>query len=519
MASEHAAGATIGRYVVLERIAAGAMGVVLAAYDPKLDRKIALKLLHPGLDVGTGTSGGVARLIREARALAKLSHPNVVTVHDADVVGDQVFIAMEFVDGSNLAAWWRQRERSWPEIVDVLAHAGRGLAAAHAAGLIHRDFKPENVLVGVDGRVRVVDFGIARAPGLLSRGDGGRSAPPSEPEQRPEDGAAILRTTERGDGAATDDAWARASARLTRTGALLGTPAYMAPEQHLGLAIDARTDQFSFCMTLYEALYGVLAFEGSSVAALAMNVTHGRLREPPARSSVPPWLRRAVLRGLSTDPEERWPSMDALLAELAREPKRRLVRRVGVAAFAGVAVLAVAWPTSSRSAACAGAERHLDGVWDDDTRQVVDQAFVATELPFAHAATATTATALDAYTTEWVEAHRAACEATHVHGEQSMDLLDRRMACLDGRLRRVAALTRVLARADAEVVGRAADAVGALPGLEPCRDVDALLRADVPLSGDARRTADEADAVLAEAEALRAAGKFDAARVAVASAV
>ncbi len=508
-------GGTIGRYVAIERIGGGAMGVVYAAYDPKLDRKIAVKLLHPDPPCESGTGGTAARLIREARALARLSHPNVVAVYDADILDDRVFIAMEFVDGTSLAEWMRARPRSWREVVDVFVHAGRGLAAAHAVGLVHRDFKPENVLVGrsvgsleertagIGARVQVVDFGIARAPGPANDSMPPRGSVPTDESER------------------KDPSWQRGSDRLTRTGAAVGTPAYMAPEQHLGRDVDARSDQFSFCAAMHEALYGVLPFEGSSVAALAMNVTNGTMREPPARSSVPSWLRRVIVRGLATDPDARYPSMGALLRELSHDPARRR-RRVAVlgAGIFGIGLLGWTTAFDDRVAdPCAALERHLVGVWDDTVRSEVERAFTATALPFASRSWETVSTRLDELTTAWVAMRREACQATHVHGEQSSDLLDRRMACLQGRLRRVSALTHLLARADAEIVASSIDAVDALPALEPCADAQALLGAEAPASGARGAALDEADAALAQAEALRTAGKYDEAEPAAADAV
>jgi hypothetical protein len=266
-------GATVGRYVILDPVGAGGMGVVYAAYDPELDRRVALKLLSPGR---SGGEPGRLRLLREAQALARLAHPNVVTVHDAGTFGERVFVALELVEGETLRRWLRAEPRPWREVLARFLPAGRGLAAAHAAGLVHRDFKPENVLLGQDGRVRVADFGLAKAL--------------EEPEE----------------------AW----------GAAPGTPAYMAPEQRRGMAADARSDQFSFCVALHEALYG----ERPSA------------RETPAGTQVPGWLRDVVLRGLKANPEERYPAMDDLLRDLERDPaavRRRWLAAAAIVILAG----------------------------------------------------------------------------------------------------------------------------------------------------------------------------------------
>ncbi|MCB9701177.1 MAG: SUMF1/EgtB/PvdO family nonheme iron enzyme [Myxococcales bacterium] len=303
-------GATIGRYVVLSRLGSGGMGVVYAAYDPELDRKVALKLLK----AGQGDAAGRARLLREAQAMAKLAHPNVVAVHDVGTVDDQVFIAMEFVQGTTLSRWLWQKPRSWAQIVELSLAVGRGLAAAHRAGLVHRDLKPENVMVGDDGRVRVMDFGLARVDGRALAG----STPLADSSARPREAALDL--------------------DLTRTGAMLGTPMYMAPEQWEGGETDPRTDQFAFCVVLWEALYGERPFGGGTVAALSHAVTNGIISAPSDPSRAPPWLRRALERGMTLIPDERWPSMDALLAELGRD-RRSPLARIALAGAVGLALI------------------------------------------------------------------------------------------------------------------------------------------------------------------------------------
>ena len=243
-------GATLGRYVVLDLLGAGGMGVVHTAYDPELDRKVALKLLR------TDHAVGRARLLREAQALARLAHPNVVAVHDVGATEQHVFIAMEFIHGVTLARHLEAHTLAWPEVLELFVAVGRGLAAAHAAGLVHRDLKPDNVMVGGDGRVRVLDFGLARAS--LARSDAGEESPT----------ASALDVS------------------LTHPGKLLGTPKYMAPEQWLAVAVDARTDQFALCVMLWHALFGEPPFAGDSVPALMRNVVEGRLSAPsrPARA-------------------------------------------------------------------------------------------------------------------------------------------------------------------------------------------------------------------------------------------
>ncbi len=306
----------IGRYRVLEKIGQGAMGVVYAAIDEQLGRKLALKVLHP---VSGGDAVGRARLLREAQAMARLRHDNVVLVydvgtHDPGTEREQVFLAMELAPGVTLDVWLRTAPRAWQDVLAVFLQAGRALAAAHAAGVLHRDFKPENVLVDTSGRARVLDFGLARALASAAAGEG--EADPGDSLSEP----------------------------LTRTGSILGTPAYMAPEQLRGEKTDARADQFSFCVALYEGLYGERPFTGVPRFA-AVRVTH-----VPKDSRIPDGLRRVVLRGLSNDPAQRWPDMDALL--LAATPpavrRRWIIAAAGLAGCAGLGL--GAWRLAGMSA-------------------------------------------------------------------------------------------------------------------------------------------------------------------------
>jgi serine/threonine protein kinase len=260
------------------------MGVVVSAHDVALDRKVAIKVVRPDR-LAAEPEQGRARLLREAQAMARVSHPNVLTVHEVGTVDQDVFVVMEFVEGETLAAWMAGGPRPWRDVVRMFERAGRGLAAAHRAGLIHRDFKPENVLVTADGEVRVADFGLALSPGC-------RSAP-------------------------TATALALS---LTRTGSVLGTPIYMSPEQHRGEEVDARSDQFSFCVALYEALCGCRPFAGDSSGELLAAITERRLTAPVR--AVARWLRAAVHRGLRPLPADRWPDMEALVDALSRDPAR-----------------------------------------------------------------------------------------------------------------------------------------------------------------------------------------------------
>ena len=327
-------GAPIGRFVVRRVIGVGAMGMVYAAEDPELGRQVALKLLHPG-EPGAAAAPSTLparRVMREARLAARVSHPNVVSIYEVGSFGEQVFIAMELVKGRSLRAWLDARPRSLVDILDVMVAAGRGLAAAHDVGLVHRDFKPDNVLVGEDGRARVGDFGLARR----RRGGDGR--------------VRRARTTRRPLSGSLEAAAPHAS----RAGRVAGTPAYMAPEQHAGLHTDPRTDQFSFCVALYEALYRQRPFAGETHAEIAAEVAAGRLRPPPPGSRVPTSLHRIVERGLSVRPGDRFASMGELLDALGRDRTRSLRAWAYVALVALVAVatgLAADWVARERTLA------------------------------------------------------------------------------------------------------------------------------------------------------------------------
>jgi serine/threonine protein kinase len=309
----------VGRYSVLRRLGRGGMSTVYRAYDPELDRQIALKLVTSWDE---SDAEGPARLVREARAMAKITHPNVAAVYDVGLVDDGVYIAMELIEGPTLEAWTSATPRPWTEILRMYLLAGRGLAAAHEAGLVHRDFKPDNVMVGLDDRPRVLDFGLARPAAtddedeLLLPDESSVPMSRSQPLPQPsswDSASSGLRPT-LGPQTASISGSFDLSIAVTRTGIVTGTPAYMAPEQHLGELGGPASDQFAFCVALWEALYRQRPFAGESFFEVADAIVEGRLLQPPSHPRIPGWITNLLERGLAREPEQRHPSMRSLLA-------------------------------------------------------------------------------------------------------------------------------------------------------------------------------------------------------------
>jgi eukaryotic-like serine/threonine-protein kinase len=477
-------GDAIDRFTVLEPLGVGGMGVVVSAFDPVLDRKVAIKVLRPDR-LTRDPEKGRARLLREAQAMARLSHPNVISVYEVGTLDDQVFVAMELVEGETLSAWQGREARPWREVVRVFAQAGDGLAASHRAGLVHRDFKPDNVLVSAGGEVRVTDFGLA-----------GVSA------NTPEDAAML-------------------SAPLTRTGAMMGTPAYMSPEQHRGEEADARSDQFSFCVSLYEALYGVRPFAGKTATEVLEAIVAGRLT--PSRKEAPRRLRSLIARGLSVRPDERWPSIDALLAALRRDPAAG--RRRWLVGGVLVATLLVAGRLSlSRDDPCPAPEQQLAAVWGQERVARVRARLLALDPAQGAVRFAAAARMVEPFARAWRDMHVSSCQATRVRGEQSDSLFDLRSRCLNRRLSELDGSTGLLL--SAATPEQLDGAIAGLAGLEPvavCGD-EAALAAELaaPAAPAARATAerlaDRIQKVSIEERAGRLVGLPDKARALVAEA-
>ncbi len=471
----------IGRFRILGRLGAGGMGVVYSAYDPELDRKVALKLLRPDLaeDASRG-SKGTSRLQREAQAMARLNHPNVVTVHEVGRHGAQVFVAMEFVRGETLSEW-AKKDRTWAEVVRVYCDAAAGLAAAHDAGIVHRDFKPDNVMLGEDGRVRVMDFGLSQA-------EVGEDSTPL-------------------DGESTVDR----STSLTATGAVMGTPAYMAPEQHNASPTTAASDQFSFCVSLWEALAGERPFAGRTYGELAGNVVTGRIRDPPGSSGAPRRVFDVLRRGLAVNPEDRFESMEAVARGLQASPGRT-VRRVAV----GVTVLAslggLTWsltrPDPVLVGACDDAGDPIRESWTPARRDAVRTSLTASNAPYAEATWSTVSTMLDRYASAWSQAAETHCTAGLIESADAT-FLERQAHCLASRRSGFEELVEVLSSAEEGIEQQAVQAVVTLAPLDACADPRRLEAFTTVRDPEVIEALSQARAELARAKAHGGMGHYE----------
>jgi tetratricopeptide (TPR) repeat protein len=451
------------------------MGEVFAAYDEELDRRVAIKVLGRGV-----RSSARDRMRREAKAMAKLAHPNVVSVYEVGEDDGELFIAMEYVEGSTLAAWQSSESRGWKDVLGVYRQAGEGLAAAHRAGVVHRDFKPNNAMVTEGAgrlRVRVLDFGIARRDATVT-------------EDSLDDSVDL----------------SAGDPQLTHGTGLLGTPAYMAPEQFGTANVTEAADQFALCVSIWEGLFGERPFERANLVDL--QGTRTELRAPKRGRGVPVWVRAAVTRGLAHEPGARWPSVEALLEALDHSGRSKR-RNWALGAGLLTAVAVGSWVAGGQTPEpCAGAEARLAEVWSEDGRAAVDAAILRTELPYAPRARDLAFERLDAFGRAWVEMHTETCRASTVRGERSAQWMDARMSCLDRALDGVAATIDVLADADGDVVDNVARVVSGMPSLEPCASADgSSARAPVPPSEKA--AIQDVQGRLSRAAAERQAGRFD----------
>jgi tetratricopeptide (TPR) repeat protein len=427
------AGDIVDRYRIVSELGRGGMGHVYAAMDPELEREVALKVVRPGRR--DADREGEVRMLREAQAMARLSHPNVVPIYAVGTYEHRLFIAMEKVQGQTVAQWLEQ-PRSPSEVLEVYLEAAKGLIGAHQAGLVHRDFKPSNILIGDDGRVRVMDFGLARSadqgetPHVDSNSDG--------------------------------------SSDLTQHGTVMGTPAFMPPEQHMGREVDAAADQYAFCVSLWAGLLGVLPFSGSGML-------EQKLKGPPSvtRSGVPKHVLNTLRRGMDPDPERRWPSMEALVAALKR---RRAPARWWMLGAAGVGATAAAFGVfgSPASSPCTDANDRLDGVWSDANRADTVASLARSPAPYAEDTAQFVGRSLDAYASQWVDTFREACLAAARGDGDAESVYDLQMRCLDRRREALRSLVDVLGDGGTEVVRVAGDGVARLPDIGDCGDTEAL---------------------------------------------
>lgn len=428
----------LGHFEIVGRLGAGGMGLVFEGRDTVLDRRVALKLLHPGR---VGNPIAPARLLREAQALAKLSHRNVVTVYEVGMAGDDPFVAMELVEGETLAAWMSQ-PRAWREVLDVFIAAGHGLAAVHALGLVHRDFKPSNVLFDKEGTPKLGDFGLVRPIDAPAE-----KAEPVDP-----------------------------NSKLTETGSVMGTPAYMSPEQRLGLRVDARADQYSFAKSLQEAL----------------------------GDNVPAKLLPILTRSLAEDPDERYPSMTPLLEDLSRARRGNRTRWIAAASTTAVlGAVAVAWGfgrAQSADAPCVRPKERVAEVWNAARRDALRAHLLMIDPMLGAQRFAAASSVLDRGAERWMDQHVEACEGAHERRTSNV-LLDRRMGCLDRALLEIDDTVKVLEQApDRTTLDNAMKASTRLPALDDCADVQALMELLPRPTNPVQRA--EADALAEETTAI-----------------
>ncbi|WAS95471.1 serine/threonine-protein kinase [Nannocystis punicea] len=465
----------LGRFRILRSLGVGGMGVVYAAEDDTLGRVVALKMIRDDVLVSDADR---RRLLHEARALARLSHPNVVQLHEVVTAGEAVCLVMEYVAGTTLSQWLRTEPRDVAAIVDVFVAAARGLAAAHRAGIVHRDVKPGNILVGDDGRVRIVDFGLARGAAAV-------------------DSPTIAELS----GSTTDP-----GARATDTGTVAGTPAYMAPEAFSTGRVDASSDQFSFCVALHECLYGDRPFGPRSVPGRELAYRAIELPAGAGQRRIPRALRRLLARGLAVRPADRFTSMDVLLGALEKQ-SFRLVRSLLlplVLLLTGGLIAAAIIPFDAFSPGlCPEPRDQLEGIWDFQTKAAVRTAILATAQPFSLQTADFVQSRLDAYVEEWLDAHVQVCEEIQGRNEQALLLFERSELCLAHRRSALDALIEQLRHADAALVASVPELVHRLPDIRVCRDREALLDGSYKRPRDPRLA--PAEAALAHATSLHAA--------------
>lgn len=507
-----ARGTVIDRYTVVDHLGSGGMASVYSAYDTQLERIVALKMLREEL-----TDEELrARMLREAQAMARLKHQHVVTVYEVGTFDNRICIAMEFVDGTTLSKWSKE-PRPWRELLRVLKAAGRGLAAAHEAGLVHRDFKPDNVLVGKDGRVLVSDFGIA-----LSQ----QTAEDAPRQQESERDLAETRTRTRlrlGTARSTDaapnsddsessepnsESSQSKTDRLTEEGAVLGTPGFIAPEHLLHGIDDARSDQFSFCVTMYRVLYGTRPYEFRDLSTYCIAVQKPP-NPPPDETRVPRWVHAIILRGLQQDPTRRFASMTELLDALERDPwlrQRRWALGACVAALAVGATGAYGKHRAEMRAKSIQGEALMASTWNTSTEENVRASLTRGDPKRGSDVARIVVGKLNEYARHWTETHRSISEATLIRGEQDVPTMDRRLLCLERGRDQFAALTDVVARGQTAAAQHAIDAVYTLERPSNCKTSDVLAIPVLPAQPELRARSLFIERAIAHATALETAG-------------
>ncbi len=473
----------IGRFRILDSIGSGGMGEIFSAYDERLDRKVAIKLVHQNHSRAVRAQD---RLLREAQALAQLSHPNVVQVYEVGTADGQLFIAMEYIRGTTLRRWlddkdkenendndkseaWQGRQRV-VAILNQFVSIGQGLKAAHDVGVVHRDFKPENVLIGSDGRPRVVDFGLARA---LDGADSETLSDATDDQRTNTRATRFSDGTPRPQPIVTTPKLRRAALALTSDGRVMGTLGYMSPEQYWAeRELDSRSDQFSFCVALYEALYQQRPFHGNSQTELKRATTNGDILPPPRDSDVPAAVQDAILRGLSPQPDDRFPSM-AELIEAITPAQPQTSRRWWLAAAAAAVVTGGAMQIfGGLEDPCARAGDAIARTWNEPRAEEISAHFAASKLPYAQLTWRSISERIDSYTARWRQSSAATCEATNVEKTQTESAHQRRSLCLERARRDLDVLLIEFEHADSAIIQNALPAMSTLRDLDQCDNAE-----------------------------------------------
>jgi len=526
-------GTLLGRYVLMEPVGLGGMSIVYAAFDPELERKIAVKLMHPASHPQR-EQGRQARLLREAKVIAKLTHPHIVTVHDLGMYEGQLFIAMEYIKGQTLRQWLHEAPRSLEETLYRFLQAGEGLSHAHQMGLLHRDFKPDNVMLATEGSLRVMDFGLSR-----------RLANPTTSPENKEDQKQIPHSLVDDEPSEQESEEQAESPALTQAGAILGTPAYMPPEQLYGQPLDARADIFAYCVALYEALYGERPFSGKTLLERIQCIKQSRLFRLSGDNSVPLWLQKVLKKGLSFALEQRYPSMESLLSELRdglatdslpKKPSEKSGAFLWIGLFLGASLVFGGWwqntsrktkshgtkktfqrsvltkrspEQNQRISPCSGAKEKLAGVWDAKVQHKIQTALNRTGMSSKTSYWKRLRGVLDQYTKTWQATYAQACRATHVLKEQSAHLMDLRMTCLNERLEELRAFTQQLTTANRASLYNGVQGAYQLRTLDTCSNAKSLLaRVKPPKDNRTKKRVLHIRRLLAKVQALSWAGRY-----------